>query len=292
MKRIPLLLLFCLTSGVLMAQNYQIHNLSFLPPDYYVGDTVEMSFVLKTDQPVDLSSPETFPDPGWVRFLSIDIEPRGEDSYVVLRLIPYYPGTRALPPLDIGDLSLVDLKIFTSSILDSGISRELSEIRSPLLIPGTRAVGALLVSLLFSLPILLLFLYKVIRTRTVNIIRTYQLNLPYRRFQRLIRSIRRTMVSMPEKEFYLSFTGGLKKYLSTRFHQDLTSSTTSEIEYLLNHSRIHETLALSLINFFHRVDRVKFAGDKLLYSDREQLLGEVEDVSEALEDWRKKHADL
>ena len=284
--------MFSLVSGFLAAQSYQIHNLRFLPPDYYVGDTVEMTFILRTDQPVNLVIPEVLPDPGWVRFLSMDIEPRGADSQVTIRLIPYYPGTRALPPLDAGGLILNDLKIFTSSLLDSGVSRELSQIRSPLLIPGTRAVGALIVSLLLSMPVLLLFLYKVIRSRTGEIIKTYKLNLPYRQFQRLIRRIRRTMVSMPEKDFYLSFTGGLKKYLSTRFHQDLTSSTTSEIETLLAHSRIHETLALSLVNLFHRVDRVKFAGDKLLYSDREQLLGEVENVSDALEEWRKKHADL
>jgi len=131
-----------------------------------------------------------------------------------------------------------------------------------------------------------------LKDRTGEILRTYQLNLPYRQFQRLIRRIRRTMVSMPEKEFYSSFTGGLKTYLSTRFHQDLTSSTTLEIENLLNSSRIHSTLALSLSNLFHRIDRVKFAGDKMMYSDREQLLSEVEEVSQALEVWRKKHADL
>jgi hypothetical protein len=292
MRRIILPLLLFLVAGALSAQSYQIHNLRFIPPEYYVGDTVEMSFLLKTDQAVNLMVPEVFPDPGWIRFLSMDIEPRGVDYQISIRLIPYYPGTRALPPLESGDLILNDLKIFTSSILDSGASRELSEIRSPLLIPGTRAVGALIVSLLLSLPIILIFLFKVIRSRTGKIIRTYKLNLPYRQFQRLIRRIRRTMVNMPEKDFYLSFTGGLKKYLSTRFHQDLTSSTTSEIEALLIRSHIQETLALSLVNLFNRIDRVKFAGDKLLYSDREQLLGEVEDVSLALEEWRKKHADL
>lgn len=292
MKR---LILVCLLAQVLLplaAEGYQIQNLRFMPPEYYVGDTVEMSFVLKTEQVRGYSVPEEFPDTGWLKILSMDIRSQGRDAQVTIRLIPYYPGTRALPPLDLGALVVDDLKIFTSSLLDLESSRELEGIRPPLLIPGTRAVGALLVSLMLALPVLLVFLYRVIRHRTGEIIRSYRINLPYRQFQRLLRRIRRSMVNMPEKEFYRTFTGGLKKYLSTRFHQDLSSSTSTEIETLLERSRIHETLSLSLVNLFHRIDRVKFAGEKLLYSDREQLLKEVEEVSEALEEWRKKHADI
>ncbi|MBF9017830.1 MULTISPECIES: hypothetical protein [unclassified Oceanispirochaeta] len=274
------------------ADNYQIHNLRFMPPEYYVGDTVEMSFILKTDQVHDFTVPEEFPDPGWLNILSMDIESKGSETEVTIRLIPYYPGTRALPPVDLGGLIVDDLKIFTSTLLNLESSRELEGVQSPLLIPGTRAVGALIVSLLLALPILIVMVYRFIRHRTGEIVKTYKINLPYRQFQRLVRKIRRSMVNMPEKEFYMTFTGGLKKYLSTRFHHDLSSSTTSEIENLLGRSRIHDTLALSLVNLFHRVDRVKFAGDKMLYSDREQLLSEVEEVSEALEEWRKKHADI
>lgn len=292
MRKYLLLFLFLAAAGSVWSQNYQIQNLQFLPPDYYVGDTVEMSFILRTDRAVNLRVPETLPDHGWVRFLSADVQMEGRDYKVSLRLIPYYPGTRTLPPLDLGDLSLTDLKIFTSSLLNTDTPRVLAEIQPPMLIPGTRAVGALIFSVIFSLPLVLLFLYRVLRDRTGEILRSYQLNLPYRQFQRLIRKIRRTMVSMPEKEFYTAFTGGLKKYLSTRFQRDLTASTTLEIATLLNDSPIHSTLSLSLSNLFHRIDRVKFAGDKLLYSDREQLLSEVEEVSHALEDWRKKHADL
>lgn len=279
------------TALLTASDNYQIHNLQFMPPEYYVGDTVEMSFTLKTDIISEFTLPDVFPDPAWLTIISIDIKSKGSEADISIKLIPYYPGTRALPPVDLGGVVVDDLKIFTSSLLNLESSRDLEGIQSPLLIPGTRAVGALVVSLLLILPILIVMLYRFIRHRTGEIIKTYKINLPYRQFQRLVRSIRRSMVNMPEKEFYLTFTGGLKKYLSTRFHQDLSSSTTSEIESILDHSRIHDTLGLSLINLFHRIDRVKFAGDKLLYSDREHLLSEVEEVSEALEEWRK-HADI
>ncbi|MDC7234526.1 MAG: hypothetical protein PQJ58_14935 [Spirochaetales bacterium] len=293
MKKSLFLLLFLNALFLLPASdNYQIQNLRFLPPEYYVGDTVEMSFVLKGDQVHDYRVPEVIPDPGWVRILSVDVTPEGRDARVSIRLIPYYPGTRALPPFDFGGPVVDDLKIFTSSLLNLESSRELEGIRSPLLIPGTRAVGALGVSLLLALPILLLMLYRVIRHRTGEIIKSYRINLPYRQFQRLVRGIRRSMVNMPEGEFYQVFSGGFKKYLSTRFHQDLTSATTLEMEQIMNSSSIHDGLAVTLINLFHRIDRVKFAGEKLLYSDREQLLDEVEEVSGELEEWRKKHADL
>jgi len=274
------------------AQNYQIHNLRFLPPDYYVGDTVQMTFVIKTDQSFDLKAPETLPDPEWVDFLSLELEAGPRESTVTLRLIPYYPGTRALPVLDFGAVQVDDLKLFTSSLLDSTSSRALSGIKPPLLIPGTKTVGILLLFLLFALPVLLIFLFRLVRSRAGDVIRSYRLNLPYRQFHRLLRHIRKTMVHLPEKEYYSELTGGLKKYLSSRLHQELKSATTSGIEACLEETRIHPALSQSLVNLFHRVDRVKFAGDKLLYSDREQLLDEVEEVSEALEDWRKKHADI
>lgn len=292
MKKGFLVFLLLQAAFLTAADNYQIHNIRFMPPEYYVGDTVEMSFILKTDQIHSFTVPEEFPDPGWLNILSMDIESKGSETEVTIHLIPYYPGTRALPPVDLGGVIVDDLKIFTSTLLNLESSRELEGVQSPLLIPGTRAVGALIVSLLLALPILIVMLYRFIRHRTGEIVKTYKINLPYRQFQRLVRKIRRSMVNMPEKEFYMTFTGGLKKYLSTRFHHDLNSSTTSEIENLLGRSRIHDTLALSLVNLFHRVDRVKFAGDKMLYSDREQLLSEVEEVSEALEEWRKKHADI
>ncbi len=292
MRKIYVLLLMLLPLFSAAAQNYQIQNLRFSPPEYYVGDTVEMSFVLRTEESLDIQAPESLPDPVWLKFLDVEVNTRGRDSEVRIRLIPYYPGTRTLPVLNMGEVSLDDLKIFTSSLLNLESSRDLEGIRSPLLIPGTRAMGALIVSLLFSLPVVIILLFRFLRARTGEIIKTYKINLPYRQFQRLVRKIRRTMVNMPERDFYIQFTGGFKKYLSTRFHEDLSSSTTSEIEGMLEKSRVHDTLAMSLVNLFHRVDRVKFAGEKLMYSDREILLNEVEEVSEALEEWRKNNADL
>ena len=292
MRKIYVLLLMLLPLFSAAAQNYQIQNLRFSPPEYYVGDTVEMSFVLRTEESLDIQAPESLPDPVWLKFLDVEVNTRGRDSEVRIRLIPYYPGTRTLPVLNMGEVSLDDLKIFTSSLLNLESSRDLEGIRSPLLIPGTRAMGALIVSLLFSLPVVIILLFRFLRARTGEIVKTYKINLPYRQFQRLVRKIRRTMVNMPERDFYIQFTGGFKKYLSTRFHEDLSSSTTSEIEGMLEKSRVHDTLAMSLVNLFHRVDRVKFAGEKLMYSDREILLNEVEEVSEALEEWRKNNADL
>jgi hypothetical protein len=286
------LVLLTVLPSALPAQSYQIHNQSFLPAEYYVGDTVRMSFTLRTDRTYNISPPETFPDSGWVKILSMDVVTGARETEVVISLIPYYPGTRTLPPLELGDLVVDDLKLYTSSMLNTESSREIAGIRPPLLIPGTRTVGAILFSILFSLPVVLIFLFRIIRNRTGEIIRSYRVNLPYRQFQRLVRRIRRSMVSMPEKEFYKRFSKGLKSYLSSRLNEDLTSSTTTEIEVLMSRTRVQESLVLALAGLFHRIDRVKFAGEKLLYSDREQLLSEVEQLSAALEEWRKTHADL
>ena len=286
------LFLFLVFLSPLTAQEYQLINVRYLPADYYVGDTVEMRFTLRMDQAGDLQVPEGLPDTGWVRVLSLGIEPGGADRDVVLRFIPYSPGTRTLPALDLGAVTVDDLKIFTSSVLAGDPRRELAGIRDNLLIPGTRPIGALIVSLFLSVPVLIIIMIRAVRRQTGELLKTYRLNLPYRKFLRLLKKIRLTMTDMNDRDFLKSFTRGLKNYLSTRFHQDLDSATTLEIESILMDSPVHETLGLSLLNIFHRLDGVKFAGEEMTEEEREGMLTEVEQISEELENWRRKHADL
>ncbi len=292
MKKGILMFSFFLWGIVQGAAEYQIHNLTFLPAEYYVGDTVRMAFLLKHDSPEALKAPENLPSSEWMRYLSVNVENTEKGAQVEIRLIPYYPGTRSLPPLVLGDIILKDLKIYTSSLLDTQADRDLAEIRGPLLIPGTKPVGALFIFLLFVLPVLLVFLVRRIYSRAGDVVRSYRISLPYRRFQRILRRIRSSISTMPEKEFYSRFSSVLKTYLSHRFQQDFSSATTMEVESLMEQHNVRETLVLSLVNLFHRIDRVKFAGDTMMFRDREHLLDEAEEVSEALEEWRKNHADI
>ena len=134
--RKSLLLLTLLFSGIfsLSAQEYQQLNVRFLPPDYYVGDTVELQFTLRSGGSPNLRVPDLLPDPGWVKLLSLNVEKQGEDHRLTIRFIPYYPGTRSLPSLDLGDLTLRDIKIYTSSVMAADSDRELAGIRENLLI--------------------------------------------------------------------------------------------------------------------------------------------------------------
>ncbi|OQY32176.1 MAG: hypothetical protein B6241_12130 [Spirochaetaceae bacterium 4572_59] len=291
-KKYTLLLLVLWGSAFISAQEYQQLNIRFLPPDYYVGDTVELQFTLRSSGNLNLLPPETLPDPGWVKLLSFKIEYSGSDQIITIRFIPYYSGTRTLPPLALGDLTLRDIKIYTSSVLRSDGERELSGIRHNLLIPGTRVIGALIFSALLSLPLLFLFLFKIIRRHTGVLIRTYRLNLPYRKFIRLLKRIRQTLGNMSDKDFFSIYSGGLKNYLSTRFHLDFSALTTSEMEMVFRSSSVAEPLYLTLLNLFHRMDRVKFAGEELTSLEREGMLLEAEQISGELETWRKSHADF
>ena len=253
--KILILFLFCCFT-VVNAQEYQQLNARFLPPDYYVGDTVELKFTLRSSGNPDLVVPEALPDPGWVKLLSLRIAKQGGDHEITIRFIPYYPGTRTLPPLRLGDLTLKDIKIYTSSVLGGDTERELSGIRNNLIIPGTRVTGAVIFSALLCLPLLIILFYKFLKKRTGALVYSYKLNLPYRKFLRLMKKIRQTLNDMSDKEFFTQYTDGLKNYLSTRFHQDFTTLTTTEMEKVFRSSTVSEPLYLTLLNLFHRMDRV------------------------------------
>ncbi len=271
---------------------HQILNLTFLPAEYYVGDRVRMAFLVKHGSGDVLEVPDILPSSEWMRYLSVNMEETEKGTQVEIHLIPYYPGTRSLPPLTLGTVVLKELKIYTSSLLDGQADRDLAEIRGPLLIPGTRLMGIILIFLLFALPVVLVFLVRRLWSRAGNMLRSYRISLPYRRFQRIIRRIRGSMTTLPEKEFYSRFSSALKIYLSSRFQRDFFSATTSEIEVFMGEHQVWDSLVLSLVNLFHQVDRVKFAGDTMMFNDRKHLLEEAEQVSQALEEWRKENADL
>ena len=131
-----------------------------------------------------------------------------------------------------------------------------------------------------------------IRRQTGAILKSYRLNLPYRKFLRLMKKIRQTLGDMTDRDFFSLYTGGLKKYLSTRFHEDFSSLTTSEMETVFCSSTVSEPLYLTLLNLFHRMDRVKFAGEEMGPLEREGMIQEAEQISGELELWRRKHADL
>ena len=291
-QRIFIIFLFFFCFTVLNAQEYQQLNARFLPPDYYVGDTVELKFTLRSSGNPDLIVPETLPDPGWVKLLSLRIAKQGGDHEITIRFIPYYPGTRTLPALVLGDLTLKDIKIYTSSVLGGDTERELSGIRNNLIIPGTRVTGAVIFSMLLCLPLLIIIFYKFLKKRTGALVYSYKLNLPYRKFLRLLKRIRQTLNDMSDKEFFTQYTDGLKSYLSTRFHKDFTTLTTTEMESVFRSSTVSEPLYLTLLNLFHRMDRVKFAGEEMTLQERDGMLSEAEQISVELENWRKKHADL
>ena len=274
------------------AQEYQQLNAKFLPPDYYVGDTVDLQFTLRTSKNYDLQIPESLPDPGWVEILSLKMEKTGQDTLITIRFIPFYPGTRTLPPFNLGDLVLRDIKIYTSSVISADADRELAGLRPNLIIPGTRITGAVIFSVLLSLPILFILLFRVVRTRTGAFIRSYRLNLPYRKFLRLMKKVRQSLNDMSDKEFFNIYAGGMKDYLSTRFQQDFSTLTTKEMEVVFRRSSLTESVYLTMLNLFHRMDRVKFAGEDMGFKEREGMIAEAEEISGELEDWRKHSADV
>ncbi len=293
MKRFFLILIFLFSQTFFaVPQEYQQLNTRFLPPDYYVGDTVDMQFLLRTAADVDLQIPQSLPDPEWVEILSLKMEKSGGDTLVSLRFIPYFPGTRTLPPLDLGGLVLRDVKIYTSSVIAADSERTLSGLRPNLIIPGTRVTGAVIFSVLLSFPILFVMLFRLIRNQAGSLIKTYRINLPYRKFLRLLKKIKQSLNDMSDKEFFNIYAGGMKDYLSTRFHKDFSSLTTKEMELVFRGSSLTESVYLTLLNLFHRMDRVKFAGEEMSLREREGMIQEAEEISSELENWRKTHADL
>lgn len=278
------LLLFLIFSFSLFAQEAEIENLHFIPPDYYVGDYVELYFTLVTDKVYQLDVPALLPGADWIEIRDVDIEQNGLETQVRISFVSFYPGTRTLMPISLGDITIREIKLFTRSLKDEGYS-ELAPLAAQLDLPATRLVIALLIISLLVIPVLLYFVIRFsVGAIELSLVR-YRERAPYRALRRLLKQLSAVDHSYSNKDFYLELTEGIRKYLSKRFKRDYMTATTKEMK-LPPEEKIAIEIWDSLLKVLNKGDLVKFAGEKASYIDKLDSLTAIENIARTLEELR------
>jgi hypothetical protein len=282
MRRFYTALLLFLVTLTLSAQ-WDIVDEVFIPPNYYVGDSVLYQFRLVWDDEKELTPPEELPSLEWLEFDSVTVEQEGYEAQVTIRFRSYMTGTRSLPILDLGEIQVDSLKIFTSSLVEQEDIKELRGIRDNLDFPGIKFLLPLFLILLISSPYVLFLLVKYLIGRIWLLVKLIFSSGPRRKIQRLMTKLdKRIDDNGREKDFYIDLSSGIRTYLTERTGTDYLSMTTRDMKKLRK-SPVDRVLWIELTELLMTADLVKFAGEKISRKHKVHCLSVLKSFIENLE---------
>jgi hypothetical protein len=256
----------------------------FLPPDYYVGDTVDLRITLEPEPGFTISSPEELPMVSWIEFSEVEVKQAEEQWRVAVRFTPFAPGTRTLPEISLGDVTLSEIKIHTSSILEEE-KAEFYGIKDQLLLPGTRIALGILVVLLFFGPVFAFGFAGRMKRFLSALLSARRGRRPYRRLSRALKELREQQANMSSKRFYILLSDELRRFLTDRTGRDFISITTSELRSQLGGElpEAEQELAERVAEMQRKSDQIKFGGANAAKREREQDIETVLEVSGEIE---------
>ncbi len=261
--RLAALLLCIGTAAPLLAQEYSVSQSVLLPPEFYVGDSVEMRLTLRVGQNEALTPPKALPTDRWIVFHSIRVVPHGDTQEVRISFTPYHPGTLPFPPIELGHVVLKDISVYVKPVLSAQATGQTTDLRAaygPLLLPNTRLFVGAMVGVLLIAPLLWLGFYRFGRRRIQDLLKRLQENRPYRRLLRYLKSVDQRAGDMRGREFYIELLTELKLYLGRRLAVDFAALTTAELEPHLAGLLLTDSERGQLVGLFRFGDLVKFAG--------------------------------
>ncbi len=281
------LLLLSICGTALGAQEYSISRTVFLPSVYYVGDRVELRLTLRSNVLNEIQLPQDFPKPDWGEIHDIRIVDRGDEKDIRILFTSYYPGTRSLPPINLGPIVLNEISVFVTSILNNN-DQDLVTSRNQIIVPGTQFFVIVWVLLLMSLPLLWLPIFRWGRQYLTRIMARYREALPYRRLTRSLKDLTTNAGTMDGRNFYIALLDLVREYLSGRIQVDARSSTTRELEAALKKDVRNQADRNFIIQLFHHGDLVKFASQPSTLKSRMDHLSKLGEVLEHIEFNRRK----
>ncbi len=243
-------------------------NTIFLPKEYYVGDKVELRIKLTLEDGYTVQLPENLPESSWIDFHSIEIAKTSKNPELAIVFTSFIPGTRSLPPLNLGGTVLNSIKIHTSSLIDSS-GNDFIGIADQLLLPGTKLILVLAVGTLFLGPLLVLILLGPFRKRIVKLIRIGKGRRPIRRLNRILKNLEDQKGKISCRRFYIKLSGEVREYLSKRSTVDFTTLTTQDMKSSLNRVINNSEFAENISEMMKLADIVKFG--RLTTDDRRKI---------------------
>lgn len=259
MRRLILLIPLLAASLGWAQSGARIDSILFLPPEYYVGDTVEMRVEIETPPDLLVGKPAALPEAEWILFRGADIAPRDGGYELRLYFSPFAPGTRTLPEVAFGDFVLRGQKIHTATILEEE-EGDIADLRNQLYLPGTMLLLVLTVVILFTGPLALIAASGFIRGRMQSLALYWTRRRPYWRLKRDLKELSSQALLLPDRDFYYRLSDAVRTYISRRTGGDCISTTIHEIRVMMQRIFPEGDTALRLIHFLEYADMIKFAG--------------------------------
>jgi hypothetical protein len=240
--------------------DYAVASTVFLPQQYYVGDTVEarVRVRLDADEPRSLSAPEELPEPAWGEIRRVLVSGGYPNFEVRISFAAYRPGTQTFPPIDLGGITLRGVDLHVASVLEEGDS-ELAPVRDQLLLPQTRVLLAVVLAVLFGIPLMLFVAFPWVRSRWQVAVAAHQARRPYRKLKRSLDRLEEESDQLTGRNFYIRLLEDARRYLTRRLGVDCMSATTGELRKLISRTLGQSELVDTLNGLFQTGDLVKFA---------------------------------
>ncbi len=275
-------LFFIFSFSAVAEKNYTSDKVVFLPQEFYVGDLVEMRVMITPEKGAEVKKPESFPDSYWVR-IENTVVTKLEDEYELrVFLRPFAPGIRTLPALQFGDVLLRDIKIQTKSVLE----QEASAFAPPaeqMLLPGTVYYIALIIGLVFMLPVFFIFFWAKLKNAIYLYIHEQRRKKPYRRLLKVLNELEETVNDKKGNEFYSLLVSELRIYLTARGSIDYSAATAREGARMIASDFGKVSGSGNLINVFKLSDEVRFGGRRVMIRRREEDIEAVRSTADEIE---------
>jgi hypothetical protein len=281
-RTVPAAVVLSLCSLTAYPEDYTVEQILFLPPTFYVGDTVELRVRISVSEGFVPSEPSELPEPTWIHVRDVRIIPIADDYDIRVAFSTYRPGTGELPSIEMGDIVLSGLEIITDSIIGDEVSK-IDEAFGPLPLPGTRLLLALTVGVLVVLPVLLIGGYVTIRRLIAALIDYRRGRRPWRKLDRLLEELKQIRSPVNNREFYLALSDGLRAYLSVRVGDHVSALTSQELQRILRQGYPELPELNKIAAELPRFDMVKFGGKKASPAKRNQDLASVREAASGLE---------
>mgnify|MGYP006294012825 CR=1 FL=1 len=254
-----------------------------------MGDNVELRVVFVPDGGMRVSGPEDMPMLSWIDFHDVTVLQEDGQWQARIRFSSYAPGTRSLPPIELGDVVLDSVKIHTRSILNEE-SHDFYGIKDQLLVPGTRIALALIVAVLFFGPVLVLNFAGKLQRGLSSFVAAQRGRRPSKRLNRVLKELRETQDQMSSRRFYIVLDEELRRYLSERTGSDFRSITSSEFA---THFRdvfpeSYEERVKEVGELMQRSDMVKFGGEN---SEKRRRDADMDTVSHVVQEVERLEAE-
>jgi hypothetical protein len=223
---VKLVLGLFLISSLAAQEGLAIQDILVIPPEYYVGDLIEMRVQVETAYPEGLIPPSQYPTADWVEFRRIEILRSERRTWVVIHLVSFAQGERTLPVIQLGTASLRGLTVSTKSIL--GTDQRLKPYLDPLPLANTQTNIAVLLFLIFVLPVGLFYGLRGATKLFFTFHRLYQQHYPNRLFTQELQKLKKKVYKLGTRDFYEELNQIIRRWLLLLSNDKAVLSLTAE----------------------------------------------------------------